>query len=93
MTNRQIKRDFESFLRSAPTVWMDERKVTDIMIQDYEKTIQVLTDNLTRVERQAQNAEEQMRHMQNKAEEQMRDMQSKIMELEKGKSWLWTWWS
>lgn len=93
MTNRQIKRDFESFLRSAPTVWMDERKVMDIMIQDYEKTIQVLTDNLTRVERQAQNAEEQMRHMQNKAEEQMRDMQSKIMELEKGKSWLWTWWS
>lgn len=79
MTNPQIKHDFENFWRSAPTVWVDERKVTDIKIQDYEKTIQVLTDNLTRVERQAQNAAEQMR-----------DMQNKIMELENGKNWSWT---
>ena len=106
MMDGQTKRGFESFLGSAPTVWMDQKKVMDIMIQDYEKTIQVLTDNLTRVERQAQNAEEQMRDMQKKidnltsverqaqnAEEQMRDMQNKIMELEKGKSRLWTWWS
>ena len=75
MTNEQAKRGFERFLRSAPTVWMDQKKVMDIMIQDYEKTIQVLTDNLTRVERQAQNAEEQMR-----------DSQNKIMELESEKS-------
>ena len=79
MTNPQIKPDFKSFWRSAPTVWMDERKVMDIMIQDYEKTIQVLTENLTRVERRAQNAEEQMG-----------DMQNRIMELEKGKSWFST---
>ena len=82
MTNPQIKLDFKSFWRSAPTVWMDERKVMDIMIQDYEKTIQVLTENLTRVERRAQNAEEQMG-----------DMQNRIMELEKGRRTFMTWFS